>query len=317
MIKFIITLLLILPIGVLSQTNFPNKPIRIIIAYPPGGGNDVLARILAPKLSENMGQQVVVENRPGGNTIIGTEALAKSPRDGHTLILITGTHVINPFLLQLPYDPIKDFAPVATLATTELVLVLHPSVKANNLQELIALAKSESKLISYASSGNGSILNVAGEIFNTRVGVKIQHIPYKGSGQLLTDLVGGQIQMSFQPPNAIAQQVKAGTLKAIAISGDNRSSILPLVPTFAEVGLPNLDIKAWYGVLAPVGTSAIIINKLANEFKRVLEVPEIKANLEGRGFPIFWTTPEQFGKILAFDLERYGRIVKDNNIKLE
>lgn len=264
-----------------------------------------------------MGQQVVVENRPGGNTIIGTEALAKSPRDGHTLILITGTHVINPFLLQLPYDPIKDFAPVATLATTELVLVLHPSVKANNLQELIALAKSESKLISYASSGNGSILNVAGEIFNTRVGVKIQHIPYKGSGQLLTDLVGGQIQMSFQPPNAIAQQVKAGTLKAIAISGDNRSSILPLVPTFAEVGLPNLDIKAWYGVLAPVGTSAIIINKLANEFKRVLEVPEIKANLEGRGFPIFWTTPEQFGKILAFDLERYGRIVKDNNIKLE
>ena len=300
-----------------AQTAFPNKPIRIIIAYPPGGGNDVVARILAPKLAESLGQQVVVENRPGGNTIIGTEALAKSPADGYTLILITGTHVINPFLLKLPYDPIKDFAPVASLATTELVLVVHPSVKANNLQELIALAKSDPKLLSYASSGNGSILNVAGEIFNTLAGTKIQHVPYKGSGQLLSDLIGGQVPMSFQPPSAIAQHVKAGTLKAIAVSGETRSPILPAVPTFTEAGIPNVDIKAWYGVLAPAGTPAPILNKLAAEFKRALELPDIRANMDGRGFPMYWTTPEQFGKILAYDMERYGRIVKANNIKMD
>ena len=300
-----------------AQQAYPNKPIRIISPYPPGGTTDLMARLIGPKLTESWGQQVIVENRPGGNTVIGSETMVKSTPDGYTLLLILSSHVIVPNLVPTPYDPVKDFAAVATIARTEPVLVVHPSVPANNVKELVALAKSRPGQLNYGSGGSGTVTHLSGEFFNILTGVKIQHIPYKGSAQALTDLVGGQVQMYYSPPIVAIPHIRDGRLKAIAVTGEKRLSALPQVPTFTESGLQGFDVGTWYGLLAPAATPRAIIDKLNSEIARSLAMPEVKEKLSSQGMEAFVSTPDQFAALIKADQAKFAKIIKTANIKLE
>jgi tripartite-type tricarboxylate transporter receptor subunit TctC len=301
-----------------AQQAYPNKFIRMIVPFPPGGANTILARMLGQKLTESWGQQVVVDNRGGGNTIIGSEALVKSPPDGYTLILVSSAHVINPLLLpNLPYDAIKDFAPVASIASTEQLLVIHPSVPANNLQEFIALAKSKPGQLNYASSGTGGVQHLAGEYFNMMAGVKIQHIPYKGGGPAITDLIGGQVQVYFAATSVAIPLINTGKIKALAISGESRLPALPQVPTFDEAGLPGYEGKGWFAVLAPAGTPKNIIDKLSTEIGRIVAIPDIKEKLVSLGVAPFICTPDQLAALMKTDMARFAGIIKTADIKIE
>ena len=301
-----------------AQQSYPSKPIRLIIPYPPGGSTDPVARLVGQKLTEIWGQQVFVDSRPGGNTVIGTDALAKSAPDGYTLLLTTNAIVILPHLIaSLPYDSVNDLAPVATLIGSEYVLALYPGVPANNLQELIALAKSKPSELNYASSGSGSLGHLAAELFNMMAGVKIQHIPYKGGGLSFVDLIGGQVQLAFNNPIIIIPHIKTGKLKAIAISGEARSPLLPQVQTFAEAGLLGFSAKNWFGIIAPGATPKGIINKLSTEIGRILTMPELKEALAKQGMDPFVSTPEQFAALMKADSARYGKVIRAANIKIE
>ena len=299
-----------------AQQTYPNKPIRFIVHFPPGGGADIAARVIAQKLTESWGQQVIVDNRPGGNTIIGSEALVRSPPDGYTLMVTSSAHVINPLLLpSLPYDSVKDFAPVATVSYSELVLVLNVSVPANNLQELIALAKSKPGQLNYASSGSGSTTHLAAEFFNILAGVKTQHIPYKGAGLVMAELLTGQVQLYFNLPTSVVPYVKSAKLKAIAITGESRFSALPQVPTFTEAGLPGLDVKIWFGALAPAGTPQEIIAKVSTEIAKILATPEFKEKLDSQGMEPFISSPDQFAKLIRAEMAKWGKVIKAAGIK--
>ncbi len=309
---------LIAYIGVATaQQAYPNKPIRFIVPYPPGGTTTPLARVIGEKLTESWGQAVLVDNRGGGNTIIGSEAAAKSAPDGYTILLVAQTHVVVPSLLPTPYDAIKDFDPIGTVSSTEYVLALHPSVPANNLREFIALAKSKPGTLNYASSGGGTTNHLSAALFESRTGVKMQHIPYKGSGPALTDLIGGQVQLYFSAPLVVMPHVKTGKLKAMAISGDTRQAGLPQVPTFAEAGLPNFELKAWYGILSPAGLPKAVSDKLSTEIARILAMPEVNEKMSGQGMEPFISTPDQFAARMKADFAKFAQLVKTANIKLD
>ncbi len=309
-----VLMVLAAPVG--AQQAYPNKPIRLIVPFPPGGANNLLARLVGQKLGESWGQQVLVENRPGADGIIGAEALLKSPPDGYALMLVNSTHVTIPLLhRRVPFDAIRDFAPVATVSSSELILVLHPSVPANNLQEFIALAKSKPGQLNFASSGSAT--HLAGESFNIVAGVKMQHIPYKGGAPAITDLIGGQVQLAFAPPINVVPHIKSGRLRAIAITGGARFPALAQVPTLVEAGLPGFDVKAWYGVLAPVGTAKEIIDRLSAEIGKIMAMSDIKEKLDGQGMAPFISTPEQFAELMKADTAKYAKIIKTANIKIE
>ena len=310
-------ILMTIAASVTAQQVYPGKPIRMIVPYPPGGGSDALARLLGQKLTESWGQQLVVDNRPGGNTIIGTEALAKAPPDGYTILLSSSDHVLLPILLKAPYDPIKDFAPVTTLADGEFILVLNPSVPANNLQELIALAKSKPGQLNYATYGSGSRSHLGTEMFSIMVGIQMQHIPYKGSGPAVTDLLGGQVQLHLGTSASVIPHIKSGKLRAIAISGETRKAAVPQVPTFAEAGLPGFDVKYWYSILAPAGTPKEIVDKLAIEIARILIMPDVTEKLASQGMNPFISTPEQLAALMKAELARFTSVIKTANIKME
>ena len=300
-----------------AQQGYPGKPIRYIIPYPPGGGSDVLARLIAQKLAENLGQQVIIDNRGGGNTIIGSEALVKSAPDGYTLLQSALPHIITPLLLPTPFDAIKDFAPVATLAQGELVLVAHPAVQAGNLQELVALAKLKPGQLNRGSPGEGSPARLVGSLFDIMTGTSAQNVSYKGLAPILVDLLGGQIQLTFALPTAVMPHVLAGKLKAIAISGETRIPALPQIPTFTEAGLPGFNARTWYGILVPAGTAKRIVDKLSAEIGRMLATPDFKEKLASQGFDPFVSTPGQFAALMRTDLARYAGIIKSANIKIE
>lgn len=314
--KFICGLLMALSGSVAAQNIYPSKPIRFIVPYATGGATTAVAHLLGQKLSERLGQPVIVDNRPGANTVIGTEALAKSAADGYTIMLAVSTHVLVPQLLATSYDPIRDFSPVTTLTSSEFVLAVHPAVPANSLPELIALAKSRPGELNYSSSGNGGVSHLAGELFNLMAGVKIQHVPYKGGGPALADLIGGQVQMSFQAPVVAIPHINGGKLKAIAISGEKRAPSLPLVPTFTEAGLPDFDARYWFGVLAPAGTPSQLIDVLSAGIAGVWGTPDIKEKLASQALDPFISTPQQFSALLKADMAKYARIIKSGNIKI-
>jgi tripartite-type tricarboxylate transporter receptor subunit TctC len=297
--------------------SFPAKPIRIISPYPPGGTTDILARLIGPKLTESWGQQVIVDNRPGGNTIIGSDALVKSAPDGHTLICILTSHVIVPNLAPTPYDVVKDFAAVAPIASTQLVLVTHPSVPAKNVQDLIALAKRKAGQLNYGSGGSGTVTHLAGEYFNMLAGVKTQHIPYKGSSQALVDLIGGQVHMYFSPPIVALPHIKSRRLNALALTGDSRLDALPQLPTIMESGLKGYELKIWYGLLAPAATPRPIIDKWNAEVGRILALPDIRDKLLSQGMDPFIATPDKFAALIKADFAKYAQVIKSANIKLE
>jgi tripartite-type tricarboxylate transporter receptor subunit TctC len=296
---------------------YPTKPVRMIVPFPPGGGNDLLARLVGQKLSEMWGQAVVVDNRPGGNTIVGTEALARSAPDGYTLMLTSSSHVIIPSLMSLPFDAMKDFAPVAPVSRSELILAVNPAVPANTVQELIALAKAKPGTLNFASGGSGNPNHLAGEMFNTAAGVQTTHIPYKGGGPALTDLMGGQVQMFFVASAVVLPHIKSGKLKAIAISGEHRLPALPQVPTFGEAGLANFDIGQWYAILAPAGTPKPVIDKVSADVAKVLAMPDVKEKLAAQGMDPFISTPAQLETLMSADLARYAKLIKSANIKMD
>ena len=302
-----------------AQQSYPNKPIRFIVPYPPGGSTDPQARMAAQKLAEKWGQPVIVDNRGGANTIIGTDAVAKAPPDGYTILLASNALATSPSLFpNLPYDTVKDFDAVATIARSQNVLVLNASVPANNLQELITLAKAKPGQLNYASSGVGANVHLVGELFNIVAGTKIQHVPYKGSGPALTDLIGGQVQLSFQTPISVMAHIKSGKLKAIAVTGEKRLAALPPVPTFAEAGLPEYDpTTGWFGIVVPAGTPKAIIDKMSSEMAQILAMPDTQEFLAKQGMEPYISTPEQMTAMIRSQINRYAKIIKDANVKLE
>jgi tripartite-type tricarboxylate transporter receptor subunit TctC len=312
------SLLLVIAGATAAQQPYPSKPIRLISPYGPGGGNDTLARLIAQKLTESVGQQVIVDNRPGANTIIGTDLVAKSRPDGYT-ILFSGvnTFIINALLAPVPYAVLKDFAPIAPLASTETIMVLNASVPANTVQELIALAKGKPGQLNYATSSAGGAGHLVGELFKIMTGVNIQHIPYKGSGQALADVVGGQIQMSILSPVSTIAHIRSGKLKGIAISGDARFPALPQVPTFAESGLPKLEAKVVYGILAAAHTPREIVSKLASEIARIQRTSDFRDKLAGQGVEPFILGPDELAALIRSDMAKYAKVIKAANIKLE
>ncbi len=303
--------------GAAAQQAYPNRAVRIISPYAAGGSSGTQARLLARKLNESWGQTVIVEDRPGGNTIIGTEAVARSAPDGYTILWHSSQHVVNPHLFRTPYDALKDFAPVATFTKTELMLVLHPSVPANSLPQFIALARSKPGTLNYASAGTGSTPHLAGELFAIMTGIKVQHVPYKGVSQAAADLIGGQVQFAFQSPVASQAHVQSGKLKALAVSGEERLTGLPDVPTFTQAGLADFDVRFWFGLFAPAGTPKDIVDKLSTEIARILAMPDVKAFLASQGLEPFIFTPDQFASLLKADFAKYGKLIKSANIKAD
>jgi tripartite-type tricarboxylate transporter receptor subunit TctC len=300
-----------------AQQPYPTKPIRVISPYAPGGTPEVLTRLVAPKLTESWGQPIIAEPRPGGNTIIGSEAMLKSPADGYTLLAILTSHVIVPNLLPTPYDPIRDFAPVATFSSTQLVLVVHPSVPAKNVKELIALAKARPGELNYGSGGSGTVTHIAGVFFNLQTGIKTQHVPYKGSTQVIADLLGGQIQMYFSPPIVVGPHVRSGRLRALASSGPTRVSTMPDVPTALEAGVKGYELRAWYGLLAHAATPRPIVDKWGAEMAKILAMPDIQEKLLIQGMDPLISTPDQFAVLIKSEYAKYSRIIRTANIKLE
>lgn len=298
-----------------AQSGYPNRPIRIITPYAAGSSVDAVARIIGAKLSESLGQPVLVEPRPGANTIIGSEAMVKSPPNGYTFLLISTTHVLNGLLItNLPYDTGRDFAPVATIASSELILVASPKVAATNVKELIALGKT--KQISYATSSAGGPTHLAAELFSSMTGVKLNHVPYKGSGPAVTDLLGGHVDIGWTSPLAVIPHINAGKLKGIAISGDRRAPSLPKVPTFNESGLPGFEMRFWYGLLAPAATPRDILNRVSNEVAKSLATEDMKAKLAAQGAEPFINNPDQFAALMKADNTRYGKVIREAGIKV-
>lgn len=261
---------------------------------------------------------MIVDNRGGGNTIIGTEALAKSAPDGHTIFLADATLAVLPHLYRdLPYDTLKDVAPVASISVSPQVLVVHPSVPANNLQEFIALAKARPGQLNFASSGGATTNRLAAELFCMLTRVKMQNIPYKGAGAAITDLIAGQVQLIFNVPINVLPHIKSGRLKAIAITGETRLAALPEVPTFTEAGLPGFNMGPWYGVAVPGGTPREIVDKLSAEVAKILRMPDVRDRLESQGMRPLISTPEQFGAHVKSEIARFAKIVEAANIKIE
>ncbi len=301
-----------------AQQDFPNKPIRILVSSTPGGSSDLSARLIGQKLTESWGQPVIVDNRPGANSIIAAEALAKSAPDGHTTMLVQLAHVINPLVVaNLPFDAIKDFAPVATITNSRYVLTINLSIPANSLKEFIAYAKSRPGQLNYASSGTASAAHLTTEILSSMVGITMQHVPYKGPTQVLNDLAGGQVQVYLATALTTLPYIVAGRIRAIAISGDTRSPALPQLPTFDEAGLPGFDMKNWYGFLAPGRTPRPVVSKLSAEIAKILTMPDTVAKLASQGGDPFITTPEQFAELMKADMARFARIIKTANITIE
>jgi tripartite-type tricarboxylate transporter receptor subunit TctC len=299
-----------------SQT-YPDKPIKIVVGFPPGTTGDVLARIMAPKLSEGLGQPVVVENRPGAGSSIGAEIVARSPADGYTLLVSTIANTINPALYKsLSFDFSKDLVPVTLLAEVPGLLVTHPGAPAN-VQALIAAAKAKPGDISYGSSGNGTVTHLWGELFNVTTGTRLSHIPYKGSSQAITDILSGRIGLLFTPASTVVSHVKAGTLLAIGAIGRQRIAALPDVPTLAEAGVAGFEASLWFGLNAPAGTPRNIIDRLNREVARVLALPEVRAQLTAQTIDILPGGTEPFAALIGQETEKWARVVQTAGVKVQ
>jgi tripartite-type tricarboxylate transporter receptor subunit TctC len=301
-----------------AQQSYPSRPVRYIIPFPPGGSTDPMGRMVAAKLTERMGQQVIVDNRPGGNTVIGTSVLARSTPDGYTIGWAGPAFFATPSLIpNLPYDSLKDFVGVTTIARQRSLLVLHPSVPANNLKEVIALLKAKPGQFTFGSSGIGTNVHLAGELFKTVAGVDMLHVPYKGSGPLSTDLLAGRVHLSFQVPITVITFVNGGKLKPIAVSGETRLPPLPEVPTFAEAGLPGYGLTSVNGIIAPARTPRAAINRLATEVAAILAAADTLDFLARQGAEPLISTPEQADALIRSELARYGKIIKQAGIKFQ
>jgi tripartite-type tricarboxylate transporter receptor subunit TctC len=301
-----------------NSQSFPSKPIRLIVTFAAGGGTDLVARAVQPKMGEFLGQPVVVENRAGANGAVGADAVAKSAPDGYTLcVCAAGTVAIGPHLTKQPFDVFRDLAPISLLATSPFVVTVHPSVPAHSIRELIALSKSQPGKLNFGSSGIGGAPHLSTELFKGMTGTAMTHVAYKGLGPAMTDLLGGQIQMMLADVGVVAPHIKGGKLRGLAVSGATRSAVFPDLPTVAEAGVPGYAASTWYGVMAPAGTPAPVLARLSEDIGKALSVPEVKASLIGQGVEPAPMTPAQHGAFLKTEFEKWGKVIRETGIKLE
>ncbi|PUE49240.1 MFS transporter [Limnohabitans sp. 2KL-1] len=302
----------------LAQQAYPSKPIKLVVPFGPGGFTDVVARILGQKLGETLGQSVVIENKPGAGSMIGTDQVAKAAADGHTLLIVSSTHVISPWIYKnIPYDPIKSFTTVTKLVDSPYVLLTNPKVPAKNVQEFITLAKAQPNKIHYASSGNGSAQHLIGGLFASMTGTQLKHVPYRSSNLAATDLVAGVVESSFAGvPNALAQ-VPNGRLNALAVTSAKRIAQLPNVPTMQEAGVAGYDATIWLAMLAPAGTPKEIVNRLNSEVAKIMNTAETKKAMFDAGVEVSLSTPEAMTQLMVSELDKWGKVVKEAGIKLE
>jgi len=303
----------------LSCHAFPDKPVRFVIGFTPGGPSDILARAVGQKLAERWGQQVVVENRPGAGGNLAAEAVAKSAPDGHTWLLGNNSILATNQSLyrQLPYDPVKDFAPVALVAVQPNILVVHPDVKANSVSELISLAKQNPGKLNYASSGAGAAAHLAGELFKTMAGVDIVHVPYKGAQPALTDLIAGHAQLMFATSASVIPYMKAGRLRALAVTTAQRSPSVPDLPTVAEAGLPGFEATTWHGVVVPAATSPALVQRLNQDINAALKEKDLSERLAGLGAEVVTGTPREFADYIAREIPRWSKVVRDSGARAD
>ena len=301
-----------------AAQGWPTKPIHVIVPFAAGGPADIYARAIGDKVGTALGQPFVVENRPGGGAIAGTDAVAKSAPDGYTLLMMSNTHTVNESLIKdKPYVLLRDLVPVAPVNSSDLVMVVHPSVPAGNLKEFIALAKAQPGKLNYASSGPGTPYHMAGELFKAMAGVDIVHIPYKGSSGARTDILGGQVQMMFDAITTMAPNVRAGRLKALGTSGLKRSSVLPEVPTVSEAGVPGYEAVIWLGFMAPKGTPQAVVERLNAEITKAANAPEMKQAWAAQGAVPMSMSPEEFGRFLREDIEKWAKVVQVSGAKAD
>lgn len=301
-----------------AHAQYPTRPVRLILAFPPGGGTDTLGRILAPRMSQGLGQQMVVENRPGGGANIGAEVAAKSPPDGYTIFLVTTAHTVSATLYtKLGYNLVRDFAGVALLASTPNIVVVHPSVPVKSIKELIAFAKKHPGQLDMASSGSGSQPHLAGELFNHMAGIRMHHIPYKGGGPAVVALVSGESAVGFATAPSVVHFVKSGQLRGLAITSLQRAPLLPDLPTVNEAGLPGYEASPWYGFLAPTGTPREAITRLNAESLKAMTFPEVKERMAATGLTPLGSTPEEFGAMIRSEVEKWGKVVKATGMRVD
>ena len=300
-----------------DASRFPTKPIRLIVPFPPGGSNDILGRFLAQKMSDRLGQQTIVDNRAGADGIIGTELAARAPADGHTLVIVSTSYTMNPAIHKLPYDPVKSLAPISLIASGGNVIAVHPSLPIKTVKELIAVAKAKPGQLRYASSGIGGFNHFGGELFNSMAGVKLVHVPYKGGGPAMLDVMSGQVEMTFCTLIQAVPHMRSGKLKALGVGSARRSPLLPEVPTIAESGVPGYDGTIWWGVLGPAGIPGAIVTRLNTEIGVILRDPEMGKRLVAEAAEPVIETPEAFGKLIVNDIGKWGSVAKQAGLRAE
>ena len=301
--------------GTLSAEDYPSRPVRVVVGFGPGAVADVILRVLANRMSQSLGQQLVVENRPGAGSSLGAEYVARAPKDGYTLLMCTVAQTINPAMNNLNFDFGRDFAPIALVANAPQMLVAHPSLPANNVQELIALAKSQPDGVQYASSGVGTMSHLSGVLLNSAAGIKLVQIPYPGSAQSMTDVLAGRVPLMFGPAATVWASVKAGRLKALAVTQEKRAAIAPDVPTMVEAGVPGYSAGIWMGLLAPSGTPPAIVDKLSRAANKGLKSKEVLSLLETQGVDPLGGTPAEFKKFIDGELTKWAEVVRAAGIK--
>jgi tripartite-type tricarboxylate transporter receptor subunit TctC len=314
----VLSVFLFLFCGIVEAQTYPSRPIRLIVPFPPGGSNDIVARMVATQLGERLGQQLVVDNRGGAGGVLGTDLAAKSPPDGYTLLLISVAYAFGPALYKnLPYDPEKAFAPVGILGSGAAALTVHPSVPVSSVQELIALAKAKPGTLNYASAGIGSLQHLACALFMIQAGIDVVHVPYKGGGPAMADVIAGQAQIVMPSLIQVVPHIKSGRLRVLGTSGTRRSAVLPEVPTISESGVPGYEAHNWWGILAPAGTPAPAIEKLHRDLTSVLSSRETEKRFETEGAEVVRMTPAEFGGFISAELVKWSRVAREVGIKAE
>jgi len=302
----------------LAQAAYPSRPVRLVIPYPPGGSTDGLARIVIPRVSESIGQQVVIDNRGGAGGIIGTSLVAKAPADGYTWLMVFDVHAVNPFVYgQLPYSTFKDFAPVTLVAASPVYLIVHPGVPSTDVKQFVALARSRPGELQFASAGAGSSNHLAGELFKQVTGVDLMHVAYKGGGPAQIALMGGEVRAMFGSASFSAPLVRSGRVRALGVAGAKRNAALPDVPTFAEQGFGGFDFSTWFGVFAPAGTPDALVRRWQQEMAKAMRIPEVERRLTDLGVEIAASSPEEFDRYFRREAERMGKIIRERNISVE
>jgi tripartite-type tricarboxylate transporter receptor subunit TctC len=318
MLRLVFSLLLLLFCAPALPQAYPAHAVKIIVPYGVGGPADIYARFIAAKLQDTLGQPFVVEDRPGGGSIVGTDVVAKAAPDGYTLLMMSNTHTVNETLVpKKPFDLLRDFAPITPINYSDLILVIHPSVPAKNLKEFIALAKSKPGQLNYASSGTGTPYHMAGELFKAMAGVDIVHVPHKGSDQARTAILGGQVQMMFDAITTMAGQARAGKVRALGTTGNKRSDVTPELPTIAEAGVPGYEATIWLGMMAPAGTPRPVLEKLNAEINKILNAPDVKETWAKQGAVPMGMSIDQFDKFLRADVLKWAKIVKLSGAKID